>query len=136
MIACSFPCEKQLLSAFFFYSAYKHDSATFCWFSSSICFGGRRVLSTPSCDQWEQATQVSQLSTQISKKMAFFAGLENNCQKEDFRQKTRAFIVLAPLRNDLILRFEVSGVCPEDFTMRKKCRKTFMSLVIDLNRYF
>ena len=71
-----------------------------------------------------------------SRKNGFFGGLENlNCRKGDFWRKTRAFIILATLTNALVVRFEVNGVCPEDFSMRRNCRK-FMSLVIDLNRYF
>ena len=36
-------------------------------------------------------------------------------RKEAFGQKTRAFIVSAALRNDVILRFKLNGVCPEGF---------------------
>ena len=46
--------------------------------------------------------------------------------ERDFWQKTRALFILAPLRNDFILRFKLNGVFSEDFS-RKKYRKIYIT---------
>ena len=56
-------------------------------------------------------------------------------EKRSFGEKPRALIILTPLRNDFILRFQVNGVRPEEFSVKKKCRK-FLLLVVHLNRCF
>ena len=64
-----------------------------------------------------------------SRKNGFFGRLETqNCRNEDFWRKTRAFIILAPLRNDFILRFQVNGMCPEEFSVKKKMKKNLCCL--------
>ena len=55
-----------------------------------------------------------------SRKNSFFGRLENqNCRKEDFWQKTRAFIILVLLKHGFISRIELNGVCPGNFPVRK-----------------
>ena len=59
----------------------------------------------------------------LSKKWAFLPVWRVKTAERDFWQKTGAFIILAPLRNDFILRFKLNGVCPKDFSMRKNDRQ-------------
>ena len=59
---------------------------------------------------WRALRVVSQLSTQIWKRWFFWQFGESKQTKRGLlAKKTRAFIILAPLRNDFILRFEVNG---------------------------
>ena len=63
-----------------------------------------------------------------SRKNGFFGRLENqNCRKEDFWQKTRAFIFSALLKYGFVSRIELNGVCPGIFPVRKNVEKIYVA---------
>ena len=60
------------------------------------------------------------------KKNGFFGHLETqNCQKEDFWQKTRPFFIVSVLLKYGFIwrRIELNGVCPRNFPARKNVEK-------------